>query len=292
MRREHVVVGGDDAEVAGALAHQRRLVGVGHRRIGVRLVAAGEMRPRSPSSRARGMRSRYGRRSGAERSTIRSVTRATVALSGMATSPSVGVVDGHRGGAVSTARIGASSTGPSASAVASAAALSAPVIRMWIPRRRAKPGPSGSAALPAVPADGCPSAAGHRGRARRKAPGPGEQRGRVHVRTHAEHQHVDRQRRRRPARGVERRVDAARAACDARCAAAARVPRAASRGSAARSSAGSAPSTMPLVGRQHVHVASRRGPPRTARSGTAPAWCRPGTASVARSLVAWAARRR
>ena len=43
MGREHVVVGGDDAEVAGALGDEGRLVAVGHRRVGVGLVAAGEV---------------------------------------------------------------------------------------------------------------------------------------------------------------------------------------------------------------------------------------------------------
>ena len=43
MGREHIVIGGDDADIRGAAGGQRRLV-FAHRRISMGLIAAGQMR--------------------------------------------------------------------------------------------------------------------------------------------------------------------------------------------------------------------------------------------------------
>ena len=56
--REHVVVGGDDADVAGGAFGLARLVGVRAGGEGVGEVAAGEVRPRRPGVRRLVMRSR------------------------------------------------------------------------------------------------------------------------------------------------------------------------------------------------------------------------------------------
>ena len=55
MRREHVVIGGDDREVAGAGVGQPRLVRAGGG-VGMRLPAARQMRPRGPLRPRRGHR--------------------------------------------------------------------------------------------------------------------------------------------------------------------------------------------------------------------------------------------
>ena len=121
-------------------ARQRRLVAVGHRRVGVRLVAAGEVRALRPVVAGAGHAVEVGpaQRRRALDDPVGDAGDGGVERHGylLRFSRRSGRSPGRARSA--TARTGASATGPSASAVSSAASLSAPVIRMWITEARAQ----------------------------------------------------------------------------------------------------------------------------------------------------------